>query len=158
MNTILDDLNPFESVSSRTTDNSAAALPIGAAAVLSFQSSDGGVESRHAGRHWPSPSFAQSAKPMGDCIEQTEAGVAPGPSEAFPSSPAPPVASHNSGERLPSSDAAGGAGEAYRPPPGYVLVERELLGRVVKRLREAAVREREQLRDTPWAFLLRGAE
>lgn len=34
---------------------------------------------------------------------------------AFPSSPALPGAPHNSGERLPSSDAAGGAGEAISP-------------------------------------------
>jgi len=30
--------------------------------------------------------------------------------------------------------------------PGYVMVERELLGRVVKRLKQAAARERQALR------------
>ncbi len=32
-------------------------------------------------------------------------------------------------------------------PAGYVLVERELLGRVVKRLRQASERDREELRE-----------
>ena len=32
-------------------------------------------------------------------------------------------------------------------PAGYVLVERELLGRVVKRLKIAVARDREQLRE-----------
>jgi hypothetical protein len=36
--------------------------------------------------------------------------------------------------------------EAYHPPAGYVLIERELLGRVVKRLKFAAARERQALR------------
>lgn len=43
---------------------------------------------RPAGRHWPSPSYAQSAEPMGDCIKPTEAGVAPGPQDtSLPLSP-----------------------------------------------------------------------
>ncbi len=43
----------------------------------------------------------------------------------------------------PPADAAAGP----PIPAGYVLVERELLGRVVKRLRQASERDREQLRE-----------
>lgn len=54
----------------------------------------------------------------------------------------------------PPADAAAGP----PIPAGYVLVERELLGRVVKRLQTAAAIEREQLRGRMIALLERKLE
>lgn len=52
-----------------------------------------------------------------------------------------------------SAEVACGTSEAFRIPPGFVLVERELLGRVVKRLRQAAERERQELLEPLPTFL-----
>jgi hypothetical protein len=43
-------------------------------------------------------------------------------------------------------------------PSGYVLVERELLGRVLKRLKHAAAVEREQLRERMVTLLARAMQ
>ena len=55
-------------------------------------------------------------------------------------------------EKAPANvhaDHMGTAGAEYRVPAGFVLVERELLGRVVKRLKQAAERERKEMFEPP---------
>jgi hypothetical protein len=82
----------------------------------------------------------------------------------FQTSPAPSSAPHISpGEREPSVMPACGAGEpaavesspaAAGPiPAGYVLVERELLGRLLKRVQQIQARDREALRERLPSFL-----
>jgi len=87
----------------------------------------------------------------------------------FQSSPEPPLSSLNSGESEPSVTPAYGAGEpvaepSLEPPSGmapatgqipagYVLVERELLGRLLKRVQQIQARDREALRERLPSFL-----
>jgi len=52
-------------------------------------------------------------------------------------------------EAAVSADAAA----SLSVPPGYVLVERELLGRLLKRVQLMAAKEREQLRERLPSFL-----
>jgi len=53
--------------------------------------------------------------------------MTPMPPSPFLISPAPSVSSLPSGESEPSVTSAWGAGETFRTPPGYVLVEREVV-------------------------------
>ena len=53
--------------------------------------------------------------------------MTPMPPSPFLNSPAPALSSLPSGESEPSVTLAYGAGETFRTPPGYVLVEREVV-------------------------------
>ena len=69
-------------------------------------------------------------------------------SDAFPESAATVYVA----EKAPANvhaDHMGTAGAEFRVPAGYVLIERELLGRVIKRLWHAEERERKEMFEPP---------
>ncbi len=104
--TILDDMNPFQSVAPPAMDTSAAATTDKPGAVADFYSVTGRVE------------------------------TSVGQREGRPAEREPVDWHHRSRLTAPAP---------FHPPAGYVLVERELLGRVVKRLWQQSERERREL-------------
>ena len=96
----------------------------------------------------PSPFLYESAGAPADdpAVAFSAAPLQVAAAGDFQSSPAPLLGSLNSGESDLQVTADCGAGEAFRAPPGYVLIERELLARTVERLKQHVQREREDLR------------
>lgn len=129
--------SPFlESVASRTdqltvarTDELQTVAATASADGDFIQSSDGGVEGHALCQTSPTTQQLQDSRgPRGVHL----AGIEPGTSEAFPSSPALLTGSHNSGEADPSVMPDYGAGEAFRVPPGYVLIPQPNFDRMME--------------------------
>jgi hypothetical protein len=92
-----------------------------------------------------SPRISESAAVLPAVDDPAAAALKPYPEEGaavgdFQSSPAPTSGSLPAGESEPPVTALSGAGDAYQPPVGYVLLEESLFELMMRRIADYASR------------------